>query len=157
MNKEYVLFRVALALTASLFVSSSIAGNAIGNDIAYIPVEEKKLHGLSEFEWEKVAGGDPVEQIQEGFVHTPSAEIRKEQHAYSCILPAGHVKDQIHTVFSCLGFKGGVWRLGDVTTTKNTAFGADHPHGVLQAIVEHFNLQGKAIVYSNGMVAFAAE
>ncbi|WP_286241180.1 hypothetical protein [Neptuniibacter halophilus] len=148
-------FKKAVLLSAAIAMPiSGVAGNAIGNHRAYIPVDEKALHGLTDTEWERIAGGDPVEQIQEGYVHKPASEEKHDSFKYQCTLPAGRVQDNIDRVGKCLGYPVSVWLVDDVSTDRGLTFGSNHREGVLQAIIDHFSLTATARIYRNQMLAF---
>lgn len=145
---------LALSIVVASLIAPVMAGNSIGNHIAYIPLEEKSLHGLSENEWERIAGGEPPAELSRDFVNVPKSLKDTNVYKYSCKLPAGSVQANIQSLLLCLGFKGGVWMMTDFQLESETTFGGNTPEGVLQAVIEHFDLNGRAVIYANQMVAF---
>ena len=158
MNMTYqkIIKSVPLAALLSLSVPVS-AGTTVGNNIAYIPVEEKMLHGISEDDWERIAGGETPEEIERSYVHKPSLLPSAELVKYKCTLAPGNLKVTIQPLVRCAGFVNAIWMMPEIETKNDLTFGADTPAGVLQAVLEHFDLTGTAIVYSNKVVAFKSK
>lgn len=150
-----------LALSALLATNSvSYAGNSIGNYISHIPIEEKALHGLSEDEWERIAGGEVDDGIGEQDLQTADSKSqagRKSQiipSKYSCLLPVGSIAAGINQVAVCSGYKNAIWMLPDFKVESEIPFRGDAPEALLQAVIDYFDIEGIAVVHANKVVAF---
>jgi hypothetical protein len=134
------ILAIALTLSSTVYAIS-------GSNITHIPKSERFKHDMSEYDWEKYAGGE--ESSSKGF-----SVIVPKPPKFTCSFPISLLNTQVNKLARCAGLKEAVWELGEMKSKKAITIESDTAYGLIQSFINENSIQGHALIYINKIVLF---